>query len=229
MMKVFRRSCTCGALLSIAMFAAVASAQDAEPAGPIMRQVQHMNLAVSGTGQFTKTTTGNNYLPQLVTQVPSNTLGALVTIQYIHSPLIGFEFNYGYARYTENFTAAPTTGTPNGTTSFVLGVQTKAAEYTIGYTAHARNTYFGLRPFAGAGAGSIAFTPTKGGGQGFLEQARAVYYYGVGVEAPLYGHFSARAQFRQLFFLAPDYQTNYIRTLQRTTTSEPTFGFFVHF
>src|SRR6185312_10864924 len=94
----------------------------------------------------------------------SNTLGALVTLRYTISPLIGFEGNYGYARYTENFT-------PFGATA-TAGVQTNAAEYTLGYVAHPP-TLLGVHPFAAVGLGSIAFRPTPFGGQQLNTQARA--------------------------------------------------------
>jgi hypothetical protein len=42
-------------------------------------------------------------------------------------------------------------------------------------------------------------------------------------------HFGLRASFRQAFFLAPDFQTNYFRILKHTYTTEPTIGFYLHF
>ena len=69
-----------------------------------------------------------------------------------------------------------------------------------------RGRFSGLQPFLGAGGGSIAFKPTTYGGQGLTTQARAVYYYNVGVEDYVYGdHVGLRAQFRQLVYLAPDF------------------------
>src|SRR5216684_3878052 len=79
----------------------------------------------------------------------SNTLGALVTLRYTKSPYIGAEFNYGYARYTENFS------------QYVIGgAQTKASEYTVGYVAHPPKLLFGVHPFVAGGLGAIAFRPT---------------------------------------------------------------------
>ena len=141
-----------------------------------------------GTGEFTNSVTGTNYLGVKLTQQPSNTLGALVTVRYIKSPLVGFEFNYGYARYTQNYS-----NYING------GAQTNANEYTVGYVAHTPKI-LGIGTFVSGGAGSMSFKGTPGGGQGLPTQARAAYYYAAGFEDSILSpHFGIRAQFRQVF------------------------------
>ncbi len=230
MMNGFRRVCIAGVTMGLAA-ACAASAQDTVPPTTAFgRQMARVDFGVSGKGEFTRNTSGTTYLPQNVNLVPSNTFGALVTLRYTVSPYVGFEGNYGYARYTDNFTSNNVTGTPNGATQFVLGVQTNVSEYTLGYVAHVPHTLFGAHPFAGVGAGSLAFRPTNGGGQGFKPQARAAYYYNAGVEAPVYKErFGLRLSFRQVFYLAPDYETNYLTNKQRTIATEPNFGFYLHF
>ena len=231
MMKVIRRTgATCGALIVLATISAIASAQaPAAPPTAFDRQLARIDLGVSGKGEFTRNTTGTNYLPQTVALSPSNTLGALVTVRYTRSPLVGLEFNYGYARYTENFTISNLPNSPTGASPLALGVQTNVSEYTLGYVVHTRHDYFGVRPFASIGAGSIAFRPTTGGGLGLLPQARAAYYYSVGAEAPISKHFGLRATFRQTLFNAPDFESNYFANKQRTISTEPAFGFFIRF
>jgi hypothetical protein len=245
MTNVFRRLANCGAphhaaacavfsaaILSASLLTPSAQAQDVEPSPqtPLDRQIARLDLAISGAGQFSTSINGTNYLDQNVNLKPSNTVGALVTVRYIKSPLIGAEFNFSYARYTDNFTVTSGPNTPKGSAPFALGVQTNADEYTVGYVAHTRGMHFGVTPFASIGAGTIAFKPTAGGGQGYLEQARAAYYYSVGADTPLYAnHFGLRASFRQEIYLAPDYETNYYTVLKRSITSEPTFGFFIKF
>jgi hypothetical protein len=231
-----RRAAACAtfsaALLAAALSPAHARAQDVEANAetPLQRQLDHVDLAIGGTGQFSTSTNGVNNRPQNVNLKPSNTFGALVTIGYTKSPLVGLQFNYGYARYTDNFTLTNTASTPNGIAPFSLGVQTRANEYTLGWVFHTHAQHFGVLPFAAVGAGTVAFTPTRGGGQGYLEQARAAYYYSVGADTPLYAkYFGFRAQFRQLFYLAPDYETNYYTDLKRSLASEPTIGFFIKF
>ena len=77
-----------------------------------------------------------------MTDVPGNTLGALVQIGYTVKPYVGFQFNYGYARFTQKYTFGDNP---------VLGVQANASEYTLGYVAHLPFTTFGLKPFVGGG------------------------------------------------------------------------------
>jgi len=180
--------------------------------------LERIDLSVSGIGVFNRPSTGTvtvNAQPTPLTITPGNTLGALITLRYIVKPWVGFEGNFSYARYTEKF-------------STIGGVQQNAREYTLGYVAHTPPV-LGIRPFVSIGAGSTAFRPTPGGGLGLLEQARATYYYSVGAEKDVSPHFGLRAQFRESFFLAPDYGQNYLTILKHTTTFEPGVGFFLRF
>jgi hypothetical protein len=181
------------------------------------RQLDRLDLGVGGTYTLTKSVSGTNYLSDPVNLSASSTLGALVQIRYTKSPLLGLEFNYTYARYTQQFSVAPG------------GVQANASEYSLGYLAHLPNI-FGVQPFAAVGAGATAFTPTKLGGQGGLyERARATYYYDIGVDDQFSKYFGVRAQFRQTFYKAPDFGANYLTINQQTFTSEPSVGFYVKF
>lgn len=231
MLNVPRPSCVRSVLFCLLLTAAgsTAKAQTTTSQHPgLDRQLSRFDLAVTASGVFNKESNGTaiiNAQPTAVNLKPSNTVGPLVTIRYTVKPLVGFEFNYGFARYNENFTpfGAPLPGAnPTG------GVQTNTAEYTLGYVAHFRN-FFGITPFAGAGLGTLDFRPTPGGGEGLLPQARATYYYTLGGDKMLNQYFGVRAQFREQFFLAPDFETNYLTIKQRTTTYEPGFGFFLRF
>ena len=174
---------------------------------------------------FTRDVSGTNYLGVPFTQSASNTLGALVTIRYTKSPYVGFEFNYGYARYTETYQN-------NGVDQYIIGgVQTNSNEYTIGYVAHPPKQFFGIKPFLAGGFGAINFKPTTGGGQGLQHQGVAAYYYAVGGEQSVFSseHFGIRAQIRQVFFTAPDFYQNYLTIQKHTSTFEPGFGFYLRF
>lgn len=217
----------CGALLLLSLATCTAAnAQDAHPA--LAAQFARIDVGVSAVAEITPSATGKNYLGQTVVNSPSTTVGALATIRYIRSPFVGAEFNYHYARFTENFTYNSLS--PGGPSTVVLGVQTNATEYTFGYVAHTRSSYFGVQPFAAVGAGVIAFRPTARGGQGYQPQARAAYYYEVGAEQSIFNsHFGVRAEFRQVIHLAPDFETNYLRINKRVFSSQPTIGFYYHF
>jgi len=217
----FRRVLLCALAMSTAGIAIGQTAQ----VSLLQRQLSHVDIGISGAGEFTNTVTGTNYLGQTLTQKPSNTLGALITVRYTKSPLIGFEFNYGYARYTQNYSNVPG---PNGNAP--LGVQAQTNEYTLGYVIQPAHSLFGFQPFVSAGAGTMAFKPTARGGLGLSTQARATYYYNVGLQQEyLSSHFGLRASFRQQFFLAPDFGQNYLTIKQRTTSTEPTIGFYLKF
>ncbi len=224
MIIALRRLRTWAAVLSIVGLAAVASAQ--APLSGLDKQLDRLDIGVSGMGYFTRNSSGpDDLLGNVVTDSPGNTLGALVQVRYTVKPLLGFEFNYSYARNTQTFTGTTIlTGA-----AYPLGVQVNASEYTLGYVAHTPRV-FGIGTFVSGGAGTTAFRPTKGGGQGFQPQARATYYYNVGFEDQVFSpHFGLRASFRQAFYLAPDFETNYLRNHQRTFTSEPSVGFYIHF
>jgi len=229
MLNVFRPSWVRSVLfcLLITMAGSTAKAQATSQNPGLDRQLSRIDLGVIGVGVFNQASNGfatvNGTPNTAVNLSPGNTAGAVVTLRYIASPFVGFEFNYGYARYTDTFT-------PFGVLGTSAGVQQNAGEYTFGYVAHTRKQHFGVNPFASAGLGTIVFRPTPGGGEALPEQARAAYYFSVGAETTVLSpHFGIRAQYRQLFFKAPDFETNYLTIQQRTTTYEPGLGFFLRF
>ncbi|MGA7156509.1 MAG: hypothetical protein WBY53_06670 [Acidobacteriaceae bacterium] len=215
---------------------AVVQAQTTEaPPTAFEKQLDKLDLSVAGAGIYNSTVTGtvvsNLDAPnegQSMTQFGSNTLGALVSIHYPAKPYFGLEFNYGYARYTENYEGpAITNFLPNGVTDFQ--VQTKVNEYSFGYLITPPHTIFGLQPFLSAGAGTQAFKPTPLGGQEEPEKARMTYYYSLGLSKDVSPHFGLRAGFRQLFFLDPDFGQNYLTILKHATTYEPMAGFYLRY
>jgi hypothetical protein len=229
----FRRSVFAGTGLLVSALllcllclpASQALGQDVVPPTTLQKQLDRMDLAVSAAGIVSSNVSGNEQLhpATMLTISPSSTVGELVTLRYIAKPLVGFEFNFGNSRYTQNY-AFSTTPAP------LLGAQAGVREMTLGYVAHLPYHPFGITPYLGAGGGTIKFTPTPYGGEGLPFQYRAVYYYSLGVEQNFpSSHFGVRLGFRQLIYLAPDFQQNYLTITRRTVTSEPTFGLFVRF
>jgi hypothetical protein len=232
MLNVPRQSSVRNVLLCLLLTAAgsIAQAQTISQNPALDKQLSRIDLGVTAVGIFNRDSNGHATVGGVantpVNLSPGNTAGAMVTLRYVISPLIGFEGNYGYARYTDTFTpfGVQPAGAPNA------GVQQNASEYTLGYVAHTRKQYFGVTPFASAGLGTIVFRPTPGGGEALPEQARAAYYFTAGAETTVLSpHFGVRAMYRQVFFLAPDFETNYLTIKQRTSTVEPGFGFFLRF
>ena len=222
MIIALRRLFACGAILSLATIAAA----QATPVTALDKQLDRLDLGIGAIGVITKSTAGPyDRLGTELTDTPSSTVGALITLRYTKSPLIGLELNYTYARFTQEFvgTNIGAGGTPT------LGLQANMSEYTLGWVFHTPKV-FGIGTFASAGAGTTAFKPSKNGGEGFQEQARMTYYYNVGVEQQVFSpRLGVRASFRQAFYNAPDFETNYLRNHQRTITSEPAIGIYLHF
>jgi hypothetical protein len=215
-------------LLACTATSAVALGQsdDQVPESMLTRQIHRLDLGITGVGVYNSTVKGpisspvaNQPSPGVVTQFGSNTAALLGEIRYVAKPYVGIEFNYGYGRYTENYSVAP------------FQIQTRVNEYTFGYIALPPHEFFGLQPYVGAGAGSQGFTPTKGGGVGAPKQARATYYYTVGLQKDIDDahHFGVRAGFRELFFLDPDFGQNYLTIKKQATTLEPQVGFYLRY
>jgi hypothetical protein len=225
MLNVSRLSCVRSVFFCLLLTAAGSTAEAQKPQTGLDRQLSRIDLGLVGVGVFNKDSNGfatvNGKANTPVNLNPSDTAGVLITVRYTKSPYVGLEFNYSYARYTQNFT--PFGSQPNG------GVQQNASEYTFGYVVHPKKEYFGFTPFASGGAGTTVFRPTPRGGLGLPEQARATYFGSVGAEALLSTHFGIRLQYRQLFFKAPDFETNYLTIQQHTTTYEPGVGFVLRF
>jgi hypothetical protein len=226
-------------LLAVALLASMfgsAHAQTDAPPTPFAKQLHKMDLSVTGVGIFNSTVTGTvvtdlsaDNQGQSITEFGSNTLGALVSIHYSAKPYFGLEFNYGYARYTENYEGPGITNyfLPVNTVDFQ--VQTKVSEYTLGYLIMPPHPIFGMQPFVSAGAGSQGFKPTPFGGQEEPEKARMTYYYSVGVQKDYSQHIGIRVGFRELFFLDPDFGQNYLTILKHATTYEPMAGFYIRY
>ncbi len=209
-----------------------AVAQTDTPPTPFEKQLSRFDLGIQGVGLFNNSVTGTVYplaanTGQSITQYGSNSFGALVTIRYVARPYVGLEFNYGYARYTENYTG-PAVASAISTSDFQ--VQTQANEYTLGYVITPPHKIFGFQPYASVGSGSIEFKPTPHGGEGEPKQARQVYYYNVGVQQEYFSsHFGLRAGFRQDIFLDPDYGQNYLTIKKHASTYEPMVGFYLRY
>ena len=235
----FRRSVPTGISLLVpalllcipGLTASQAIGQEATPLTPFQKQMDRIDFAVSMAGILSTSVSGieqrdassthNNLLIS-----PSSTVGELLTLRYTAKPLLGYEFNFGSSRYTQNFTF-----TPPLMHNILQSAQTGVHEFSLGYIAHPRKIY-GVQSYLGAGIGTLRFKPTPGGGEGLPFQYRMAYYYNFGVEQNFTGsanHFGVRLGFRQLIYLEPDFLTNYLTITRRTRTSEPTFGFFLRF
>jgi hypothetical protein len=223
MLNSSRQSCVWIFLFCLLGVFAGSTAAQGQTESALDRTLSHVDLGISGVGEFTRDVSGTNYLGVPLTQSAANTLGALVTVRYTKSPWMGFEFNFGYARFTQHW------GNSQGEQYLIGGVQATAGEYSVGYVAHPRRQILGMQPFLGGGVGVLNFKPTSGGGQGLQRQPAGVYYYNVGLEKAITEHFGVRGMFRQQFYLAPDFYQNYLTIQKYTATIQPGAGFYLRF
>jgi hypothetical protein len=110
--------------LLVSMAGSAAIGQTTTQNTALDRQLSRLDLGVIAVAVLNKdsngTATVNGVSNTPVNLNPSNTVGPVVTLRYVVSPLVGFELNYGYARYTQTFT-------PFGALSNA-GVQQNASE-----------------------------------------------------------------------------------------------------
>ncbi|MGH9595944.1 MAG: hypothetical protein ACRD3K_04010, partial [Edaphobacter sp.] len=157
MLNVSRLFCVRSTLFCLLLTTAgiTAEAQTTSQNPALDRQLSRIDFGVTAVAVLNKDSNGHATVGGVpntpVNLRPGNTAGAVVTLRYIVSPLIGFEGNYGYARYVNTFTpfGVQQGGQPNA------GVQQNTSEYTLGYVAHTRKQYFGVTPFASVGLGTM--------------------------------------------------------------------------
>src|SRR5260370_20958586 len=117
MLNVSRQSCVRSVLFCLLLTAAgsTAQAQTASTNPALDKQLSRIDLGILGVGVFNKSSNGvttvNGHPNTAVNLNPSNTAGAVITLRYTVKPFVGFEFNYGYPRYTHTFT--PFVSQPN--------------------------------------------------------------------------------------------------------------------
>jgi hypothetical protein len=208
--------------LSLLTCVSASTAHAQAPETAFQKQMDRLELGATAIGIITPEVGGTNAVnppsQQHITLDGSQTVGVLGNLRYTKSPLVGIEGNYTFARYTENFSAY-----------IIGGAQTRMNEYSLGWVFHLP-TIFTAQPYISVGAGTTAFHPTKGGGQGLPFQYRANYYYNIGLDKTLFSsHFGARIAMREVFFKAPDFGQNYLTIQQQATTFQPSLGFFYKF
>jgi hypothetical protein len=191
------------AVLFLTSSGAVAHAQKA---------LRNDDISLSVFGQFTSTVTGNG-----ITQRTSNSAGAQAAFRHTYHWWLGFEGAYGYTRFTEFYSNRP------------FSYQHNLHEFSGSYLVQGHK-FFGFEPFATVGISALIFSPSLNGGQGVPWQGKPALNYGVGVNyALISSHFGVRAQYRGIYYKAPDFSRSYLMTGASRQTSEPMVGLYVRF
>jgi hypothetical protein len=198
--------------LSFLLFAFLSTSSTWHPA--IAQSLKNLDGAVSVFGQSTGTTNGNG-----VRDKPTESMGALATVRQSFHPWLGYEVNYSYTRFTEEYSTLP------------FGVQNNLHEVSVAYLLQGPTLPFlGLQPFGAVGTGVLIFLPTTVGGQKYSQQDRVPLLYEVGVNHPiLTSHLGLRFQYRGLLYKTPDFNAALLTTNARRQTSELSLGAYFKF
>jgi hypothetical protein len=174
--------------------------------------LKNIEAGVNVFGQFSGTSNGNSIQDQ-----PTKSLGALATFRQSFKPWLGYEVNYGYTRFAEEYSVLP------------FGVQNNLHEVSVAYLVQGPS-FLGFQPFGAVGTAALIFLPTSVGGQKYTQQTRVPLLYEFGVNYPiLTSHLGLRLQYRGLLYKTPDFDSTQLTTNARRQTSEPTVGAYIRF
>ena len=175
---------------------------------------QPSQISIQGTALINRTANGNGS-----TYDTTKSGGFLLGYSYQFNSWAGVEGNYGYTRNTENF---------SGQGSATL--QANVHEVTGSFVAHLPSRIRGVRPYALAGGGALAFDPTtKYFVSGSQTQTRGAFVYGAGVNFDLVQNFGIRAEYRGLVYKTPDFTVGNLNLATFTHLAQPSVGFFFKF
>src|ERR1039458_6275360 len=101
-------------LCVLGLTAPPAIGQEATPPTAFQKQLSRIDFAVVASGELSTTVSGIEQRDAGTTHTqltirPSSTVGELGTIRYTAHPYLGFEFNFGNLRYTQDYTFTTTT------------------------------------------------------------------------------------------------------------------------
>ena len=183
------------------------------------QDVGHFDVALSGAGVFSKTTTGNG-----ITNSPTKSGAYLLTGRFRANHLHSFAFNIGHTYNSQVYSVPPDTyrvkaGITEITGAYFLSpIQTEKTEVFI----------FG-------GGGQLRFSPGKtyidGFEAGFPVSQRnpLAILYGVGADRKVWKALAVRLQYRGLAYKAPDFGVHNLTTGGRGNLSEVAVGIVVKF
>lgn len=174
-------------------------------------------FSVSALGSFQRSSSGNG-----INQSANGTPGVLFSYRYFFNAHHGFEMDYGYRRYDQQFTglgsSAPFTGN--------IVVPADTHEGSISYVFRFASGHR-LKPFVNAGVGALVFAPTSLAGnaiRGTSTLATGDFIYGGGADMALSSRMNLRFGYRGHFFESPDLGLSTLYTGSRTHMAEPFMG-----
>jgi opacity protein-like surface antigen len=179
------------------------------------------DATVSAIGSFEQSTSGNG-----VNQSATDSGGVLFTYRYFFTTHHGVELNYGYSRFSQQYTSLGTGAPFTGTLGIPADTHEATASYVFRFSPGRRVT-----PFLSAGTGALVFNPnsfTVGNVSGSTF-ATPDFVYSAGADIALSHRVSFRLGYRGHVFEAPDFGVPGIRTNSITHMAEPFGGLSFHF
>ena len=174
-------------------------------------KLHNVDLGVSAVGPFTKTLNSNSASVQRTT----DTTGFLFSMREHPFAWAGVEFNYGYSKYSQTYTAPAASAR----------VSTYNHEATAAYLFHPH--FRKLQPFVGVGGGAIDFLPAAGVAS---NQWRGAGLLEAGLDLPTRNpHLGFKVQGRSLFYRAPNFYNPAISSASWVATVEPSAGAYWRF
>lgn len=181
------------------------------------QEVLRNEVSVQGTGFLTRDSEENG-----IRQHTTDSGGLLASYRFHFNRWLAADGSYGYTRNTlQNFTS---TGAFN--------VQANMHQITGALVVTSPRKFFGLSPYALAGAGALTFDPTINPG-GFVSgadrQTKAAFVYGGGTDINLTRRFALRLEYRGLVYKRPDFGLASLNSEPTTHTAQPSAGFVIRF
>lgn len=183
-------------------------------AASLAQETSRSELAVQGTGFFTKSTSGNGVTSQTATK----TAGFLLVYRYHLSQKLSLEGVYGFDRNTERFDLSGANfRIPSNNHQFTVDLVRSLPSF-----GKAR-----FSPYLLVGGGAVVFSPASAQSNalsGAQAQAKGAFAYGVGLNYALAKRVSLRLEYRGLLYSAPDFGFGGLNTSSVTHSAQPSVG-----
>jgi len=196
-------------------------------------------------GQFTPARTPTEITPyqngttyDQTTQGTSNSAGFLGTFHQSFRPWLGYNVNFGYSRFSEQYSQGsyfPNPSQPtNPISSFTYGsIGEKMYELTGASVVQGPRTKR-IETFFQLGGGALSFLPTQNPSPYWVE-FRPVMVFGTGMNYRVSKHWGFRTEYRGLFYKTPSFNgfrgaNSDVPTVKLyTITNEPTISLVYRF
>src|SRR5262245_16974897 len=176
------------------------------------QELQRNEVSVQGTGFFTKDSEEKG-----IKQHTTDSGGLLVSYRRHFNRWLAADGSYGYTRNTfQNFTSAG-----------AFNVQANMHQTTGALVVTSPWKFFGLSPYALAGAGALTFDPTGNRGglvSGADRQTKAAFVYGGGADINLTRRFALKLEYRGLVYKRPNFGLASLDSDVTTHTAQPSAG-----